>query len=400
MVLVSGLQSPVNAAVVGAYDASDFVRAQIANGNDLKVFFSFDSIIPEFGYIRNGETLGYIRPSAITTNGRDTVYSASVTTPADTKDFLIRMFMAGYRSWANTPASASGCIYVGDIVPGSPLDVTCGYKWHTISSPGSSYPFNDIQVTFRIGMYYYDSDGVYLGRYMISEEVINYAEGNPGTYYAHDLDVDHEWTMEANVSYIAPFYDIDVVWPGGASEYSEWTFNLTAYPFTLTATKNMIYENSQTMGAINDQLGEIQDQLDDLITGGEEGAALGDAGASLDGSSASGSGAADSLSGDINGVSDFESDLMGSVSSGLSGLDISGVGSFAPSLQFISGYVEDIFWDLEDWQIAITLPLFLGLFFGVCQHVGGVTSMRARHASNQRSSELHQARLDKIRKGG
>lgn len=279
MVIVTALTPTAKAAVV-AYNASDFVKVKVASGENLRVHYVFDTIIPEIVLYENDVVSDDFYPTPSTT-GTSTVYPFEVATKPYVRSALIRMFMAGHRAYANSPAYNNGCIYVGDIIPGSPLQVSCGYKWYTISSSGQALmPLNDITVNFNIGMYYYGADGSYLGRYILTEKTVNYNEyDEPQSVY---IDLTYEWVISQDVAYIAPFYDINVTWPQDAQEYSHWSFSVTAYPFTLTADVNMIYENSQTMDKVVDQLEELNDRMDEVISGGEAGAELEDESGKLD----------------------------------------------------------------------------------------------------------------------
>ena len=261
MIVICSLCLPADAAVTGAYKSGDYISSQSVDGDNLFVTFKFDDTPILFSEIVNdlsvNDNLFQFNPnSSVEYIGR------GFTTTEYTSKWLLRMYLGGKKSWAEYPAPDNGVFYVGDIMPGATINVSCGFKFESSCESKQSYPFNDITYVTRVGMFYYDADGDYLGRHLITEETAVHSEAM-GIQHEHDVDVNHEFTLESNVSYILPFYDVDVVLNG--EQYCKWNFYAFAYPFTMSTSVSMIYKESLTMEAIRDDLGDISDTMDEIL---------------------------------------------------------------------------------------------------------------------------------------
>lgn len=319
--------------------------------------------------------------------------------PREAWSVLMDVFPLGGYQEATALDWRSVALDVSDILPGSPLPITCGF---TYDFECADLLGVDAVLHYSLGVYYFDSDGSYMGT----------VGGEPGTY---DLYADVETgfserikiagTFPANAHYVVPFLTLRTVF---ADNDHDCYIYVRSDSLTMDVTIDTVIENSNMMQSINNKLDAVgdkidgtNDRLDQIISGGEAGDSLGAAGDQLEDASGAVSDKADTVTDDIGSVGDFESGVMDDINDTFGQIDISsGVGKFTTSLAFVSNYVQLIFKGVENWEVAITLPLFLGLFFGICQHVGGVANMRARQAREVRNEELHQARLEKIQKGG
>lgn len=398
-VLVSGLQSPVSADLSSdfvAYKPKDYISSTVIVGDIKTVQYSFSDFKAYYLTENNGVQKTFTgvsyshKPAAGSTRSDINVY------PLNKRPSL-------------TYALTENTIDVRDLVPGAIVEfsMSLSYTLEYWSESANSYT-----ARMRSCVCCYDEHGNYMSQVVSEWESRNVVISELGA--SSTFVVSSSVALPVGTCYISPYLNTSLVynpWPGGDNAIDIYSDRIL-----ITTDINMIEDSSETMhavkdslddisdkmdgvsdklddvtgelgdiesgiGDVSDKMDDVSDKLDEIISGGEPGEELGGAGESLGDASDIGSGAADDLSDEIGDVSDYESGLMDDVSSAMDEIDISGVGSFAFSLKFISKYVQSIFGDLGDWQIAITLPMFLGLFFGICQHVGGITAMRARHAA-------------------
>lgn len=129
---------------------------------------------------------------------------------------------------------------------------------------------------------------------------------------------------------------------------------------------NQNLEDVETaVGEVGDAVGAVGDKVDDLISGGEAGSDLSDK--------------SGELSEDIGAIQDFEQEQMDILDENWSELkdsiDFSG---FIPALEFVSGYINKAWARLDTFQVIFFLPLFLGIFFFICNRAPYATVPRSK----------------------
>lgn len=86
--------------------------------------------------------------------------------------------------------------------------------------------------------------------------------------------------------------------------------------------------------------------------------------------------AQDTVDQQVSDMQQFEEAQFGEIMNGTSQLqtDVSaGVNSFVPALAFIGKYVSSVGTGIQDYIIVFMMPIYLGIFFFVCNRVSGVT---------------------------
>lgn len=376
----SVLSIPAQAASDGIYDPADYITDVFIEDGYKYVTFDFNGrVTPLTHFYPDGGSTSYF-------NG-DFTYKVGTESSA-----FMRTFFLGQAGYSNKKMG-SGVLYIGDIAPDGWLRLESTIEINISLGSLCSEP---VSGNVSWGMFCYDKEGNFVKEQYQSLD--SFEVTNPGGSYYIPISSPTTWEIlpEGNngsrITYVLPFLSIS--WNYLWAYTSGMSISCRVHGFSANVPIEEYNGDDPAMDLINDK-------LDLLISGGSAAGSLGSAGNHLEDASGSVSNQAGSLSSDIGSVSGFESGLMNDIESSFSKINISSdVGKFSTSLAFISGYAQSIFDGVNDWKIAITLPLFLGLFFGICQHVGGISNMRARHAREARNDELHQARLDKIKKGG
>lgn len=381
----------------GCYDPADYIHDITISGDIKTIRYDFSDLSYAFRYWDNSGQM------------QDFTDRAFIAVNEDSSEIAIACYPFGVLPPAGSNlGTRGGALYVGDILPGSPIDFSAllNVKFDWVNN---SDPF-EIDVRYEPAYLLYDSNGVFLEDVHLEGTRVFYTFGQ---YLTLEDTQEISGTIPASSAYIIPYFRIRVYHP--LLDYSWFYVEVTGMDTEFSVDLSTILENSNQMQAIKDKLDDLNssignvgdkidgtnDRLDQIISGGDAGDSLGSAGNKLEGSSGVVSDKADSVVGDIGSVGNFESGLMSDINNTFGKIDVAkSVGKFNTSLAFISNYAQLIFDGVDEWQVALTLPLFLGLFFGICQHVGGVANMRARQAREARNEELHQARLEKIQKGG
>ena len=399
------LAIPADAAstiLPGCYDPADYIHDITISDATKTIRYDFSDIRYAFRYWDNG-------------SGKVQNFTDNFSVQVQVKtQHLVNCFPFGGINNGHDMVNPGCALFVGDILPGSPIDFKFGlevsFEW-----VNEGQPF-DMTLVYQPAYHLFDDNGALLNTVSLEKETVVYTLGDGHETSATLTLSDIRYlsgTIPADATYILPYYKLTA--NNSSSDQVMVTLSVQGLHTSLSVDINTVLENSNQMQAIQNKLDDLQssignvgdkidgtnDRLDQIITGGEAGDSLGAAGDRLENASGSVSNKADSVVGDIGSVGDFESGVMSDINSAFGQIDVaSGVGKFNSSLAFISNYAQLIFNGVDEWQVALTLPLFLGLFFGICQHVGGVANMRARHAREARNEELHQARLEKIQKGG
>lgn len=405
-------------AAIDAYDPYDYVGDITVMGDEKKVTFDFTGLP---WCLNIWENPGSIKTTRFGITGE--AYSFRAANEAS-NNLTSRIFLCGQEQYEGQVLKSNNSIYIGDIMPGASVDIGMifGLKMTHVGLRDSGYP---LSVFFNYGFFMFDKDGKYLGNHF----------GYASNYEYPSNDVEevtvypsYQYTFSADVQYITPFLSWSASTDGSIRD---WLFEFIPYEFTCSTYINMIYEDSITMDRIQNKLDDLNDgiqdandklddvnqsiqdngdklddvnqsiqdsneKLDDIYTGGDAGASLGDAGDKLSGSSGTVSDTVGGMADDIGNVSDFETGQFEHIEYAFDQLAIvQEFGQFNTSLAFVSGYVQQIFDGLENWHIVLTLPMFIGLFFGICQHVGGISHVRSVNAREARAEELHEFRKDR-----
>lgn len=421
------LTVPAHAAIA-AYDPDDYVSEVVINGDIKTVTFDFglhDPWINMYEHFEDGSNKKY------TFTGTAEMWTPS----ADAIRVYGMVYPLGVQGFIDSYAPSGGVIDVSDIMPGASLTFDISWTLTFALIPNMSLVDATVTDALHVGssvrLVMYDADGAPIGN-IKSADQWDYIPNTP----SHSFHVGVETVAElpSDCKYILPFFEIQGTEPQVPLNQLRW--NVVPQGFAITTDINMVYQDSVTMDRINDKLDDItagiqdtndklddvnqgiqdtndklddvnqgiqdtNDKLDDIYTGGDAGDSLIDAGDDLAGSSAEVSDAVGGLDDDLGGVSDFEAGEMEHIEYAFDQIAVvDSIGQFNTSLAFVSDNLQLIFEGLEEWQIAVTLPMFIGLFFGLCQHVGGIANLRYARAREARIEELHQARLDKIRGGG
>ena len=381
----------------GCYDLSDYIHDITISGDTKTIRYDFSDIRYAFRYWDNDGL-------AI----KDFVDNATVDIGGYASEVAVSCYPFGIVPSGGALTARGGALYVGDLLPGSPIDFNFSLEL-SFSWENDGQPF-DLIVKYEPGYYVYDELGNLIDTVNLDMTSVTYPLGV--TLELTDFQ-ELSGTIPASASYVMPFVRVRSYIIGQEQVWVHISFQ--GLHTGLSVDLSTVLENSNQMQAIKDKLDDLNssignvgdkidgtnDRLDQIISGGDAGDSLGSAGNKLEGSSGVVSDKADSVVGDIGSVGNFESGLMSDINNTIGKIDVAkSVGKFNTSLAFISNYAQLIFDGVDEWQVALTLPLFLGLFFGICQHVGGVANMRARQAREARNEELHQARLEKIQKGG
>lgn len=428
------LCAPAYAASIVAYEPYEYVAEVVNNGATNRVTFLFADI-PHLIDV-------WEQPSGKKTKQENVTSNFTYKPSYDTiTSIRFRIFLLGVEQWDNKSAIDNAVIDIGDIVPGETLDASMTFhlditRIYNGSSSDPSVGETTLTGRYNFGFYTFDENGQFLTSKWGGASSSAYEFG---VTQSHVYNPSYSCSFDPSVRYICPFLDFEFA---DTNHLNWWLFQVRSEPFNLTCDVSAVHHDSQTMQQISSQLGDISDQLgdidegikdtndklddvnqsiqdngdklddvnqsiqqgndklDDIYTGGDAGKDLGDAGDKLSGSSGAVSDAVGGMSDDIGNVSDFEQGQFDHIEYAFDQLAIvQEFGQFNTSLAFVSSNLQEIFSELEGWQLVITLPLFIGLFFGLCQHVGGISHVRAVHAREARNDELHQARLDKIRGG-
>ena len=381
----------------GCYDPADYIHDITISGDTKTIRYDFSDIRYAFRYWDNDGL-------AI----KDFVDNATVDIGGYASEVAVSCYPFGIVPSGGALTARGGALYVGDLLPGSPIDFNFSLEL-SFSWENDGQPF-DLIVKYEPGYYVYDELGNLIDTVNLDMTSVTYPLGV--TLELTDFQ-ELSGTSPASASYVMPFVRVRSYIIGQEQVWVHISFQ--GLHTGLSVDLSTVLENSNQMQAIKDKLDDLNssignvgdkidgtnDRLDQIISGGDAGDSLGSAGDKLVGSSGVVSDKADSVVGDIGSVGNFESGLMSDINNTIGKIDVAkSVGKFNTSLAFISNYAQLIFDGVDEWQVALTLPLFLGLFFGICQHVGGVANMRARQAREARNEELHQARLEKIQKGG
>lgn len=265
--MVCVLAVPANAASIltGCYDPADYIHDITISDETKTIRYDFSEIRYAFRYWDNG-----------TNTVQDFVDNFSVQVDALTQHVVACYPFGVIRATSNLD-SRGGALYVGDILPGSPIAFDFGievyFEW-----VNDGQPF-DMTVVYEPVYLLYDDAGQLIDTVNLDKETVVYTLGDGGDNPVTTTlsEIRHiTGSIPADASYIVPFYRIRAKNSGNVQVWL--TLSVQGAHTSLSVDINTVLENSNQMQAINDK-------LSDIITGGEAGDRLDDATGNLDNSS-------------------------------------------------------------------------------------------------------------------
>lgn len=259
--LVCMLVVPVNAASIlsGNYDPADYIHDITISDDTKTIRYDFSDIRYAFRYWDNG-----------TQKTQDFVDNFSVQVEAYTQH-VVACYPFGVMRTTGNLDSKGGALYVGDILPGSPIDFDFGldvsFEW-----ANEGQPF-DLTVTYEPTYLLYDEAGLLIDTVNLDKETVVYTLGdgldNPVTTTLSEIR--HiTGSIPADASYILPFFRIRVQNP--ANEQLWLILSVQGLHTSLFVDINTVLENSNQMQAIKDKLddlnvsiGGVNDKLDQIL---------------------------------------------------------------------------------------------------------------------------------------
>ena len=250
--MFSALITPAHAASIltGNYDPANYIHDITISGETKTINYDFSSIRYAFRYWENGD------PS--TTDYKD---NFTVDLHPDATQFVVSCYPFGVVQGSHK-LSKGGAVYVGDILPGSPiafdflLDVS--FEWENRGQPF------DISVTYEPVYLLFDDSGSLLDTVNLTKDTVTYTlvSDNENGYTTTLTDVRHiSGTIPADASYIVPFYRLRV--RNSLQDQMLVTMTVQGGHTSLSVDINAVLDNSNQMHI-------IQDKLDSILTGTPE----------------------------------------------------------------------------------------------------------------------------------
>ena len=234
------------AAPPPVYDCSDYISHTYIDETQKKVTFTFDGLTP-YTYILPNDGSG-----AVTLKGETVRWTPNI----GETGFYGQVSPLGVKNW-NASACQGGSIFIGDIIAGASVDIECSFDMTFVQQAFNQVDYgSQLVVTPRWGADCFGSNGEFINIVYATGEKIMSIYSTTG----FDFDYTGTFIMPALVKYIVPWIDMTCTFP--AVENECWV-QFDVDPFSFSTSINMIYEQSQTMDAINEKLGEIGDKLDD-----------------------------------------------------------------------------------------------------------------------------------------
>lgn len=87
----------------------------------------------------------------------------------------------------------------------------------------------------------------------------------------------------------------------------------------------------------------------------------------------------DDVDSKVDSMDQFEQQQYDVINNGVTGVQSgisTGVGSFGSALAFVQKYTTNISAGISDYLIIFTLPIFIGIFFYICNRIGGITKIK------------------------
>lgn len=260
--MVCLLAVPVNAAstiLPGCYDPADYIHDITISDATKTIRYDFSDIRYAFRYWDNG--------SGKVQNFTD---NFSVQVQAKTQHVVNCYSFGGINNGHNL--GNPGCaLFVGDILPGSPIDFKFGievsFEW-----VNEGQPF-DMTLVYEPAYHLFDDNGVFLNTVSLEKETVVYTLGDGHETSATLTLSDIRYlsgTIPADATYILPYYKLTA--KNSSSDQVMVTLSVQGLHTSLSVDINTVLENSNQMSAIQDKLddlnvsiGGVNDKLDQIL---------------------------------------------------------------------------------------------------------------------------------------
>lgn len=261
MVLVASLTVPAN-AVTNIFYPKDNILFTKYDGNTETINYYFDTA-PYLSLRENS--------SGNLTQGYNTV---SIHGVQYYETYVFRVYPLG-ESFVPGRNITSSVIDVSDFKSRAVFNLSCDIEF---LASYSCQPFasGDTSFYFRSTAYvcFYDINGTYIDQIttgavrtdVVIEDIGN-VEQNNTTFV---LNVDIPLQIPEGAVYMAPCVLSYMYPPDYEAPHSISLLTASSNRFIMTADKNLLVENSETLQAIEDQLGDLNDKADTIINGTDD----------------------------------------------------------------------------------------------------------------------------------
>lgn len=241
MLVLAGIATPANASSIlpGTYDPADYIRDITISGDTKTISYDFSDVSQIFRFWDNG--------SGVVNDFYD---HASFRLNADSSRVAIACWPLGVQI-GNYDLTDGGSLYVGEILPSSPIDfdfdVSLLIRWDN-----GGQPF-DLSVIISPSFFLFDATGKFIGSVNQDATTVNYRLGDT-TLSLSDI-VSVSGTIPANAKYIAPKIGFDFSY--AKQEQMTVEVDIQGLSTLFSVDINTILENSNQMQAINNKLDGI-----------------------------------------------------------------------------------------------------------------------------------------------
>lgn len=266
MVLIASMVVPANAATTVLQPKANIYRVEYLDNIIEKIYYHFDVC----GYIsikaRNG--------GQTYTGYGEVSFGDDGTLILDPEVFLIRVFPLG-NSFAPGGSMPDTVIDVRDFKSRATISLNCQfhidaqYRYQAMSSGETSfYLLSDPFVCF------YDKNGVFIDQVTVNDirtDITLEDVGNiEDTGASHLIDVPIPLTIPEGAAYLAPCIISYLYPPDDHASHSLAKMEISSQKFGLSADKNLLIEQSETLQAVEEQLEDLNDKTDIIINGTPE----------------------------------------------------------------------------------------------------------------------------------
>lgn len=249
-VFIVGILVPVNAAELPSsiIDPADYPTDIVIEGDVKTITFDFSGI--QWGYYFSSDVDGS------TVKFGD--FNLSVPQLARAYEVMIYPFGQPVAP-DNISSSNFGCLYVGDISPGSAIDFSFEIQFNCLWQNHSSSMTHQMTVVQYWLYDLYDDDGTYISTIQgQSKEVQWNLESYPSdnSKLAFNDKYVISGAFPSSATYVRPRIHIDCV---NTADFNILSFGVSQGPFKMSVDINTVLENSNLQHAILDKLDQILD---------------------------------------------------------------------------------------------------------------------------------------------
>lgn len=238
----------------GCYDPADYIHDITISGDTKTIRYDFSDLSYAFRYWDNSGQM------------QDFTDRAFIAVNEDSSEIAIACYPFGVLPSAGSNLdNRGGALYVGDILPGSPIDFSAllNVKFDWVNN---SDPF-EIDVRYEPAYLLYDSNGVFLEDVHLEGTRVFYTFGQ---YLTLEDTQEISGTIPASSAYIIPYFRLRVYHP--LLDYSWFYVEVTGMDTEFSVDLSTILDNSNQMQAIKDKLddlnvsiGDVNDKLDEIL---------------------------------------------------------------------------------------------------------------------------------------